>query len=110
MKYTARKIENMNGEKIDRIDKSTEQLLAEMKSLNENTEHLIELCEKVERSLKQERLMNRMCFSLLFRVGNLPDDRKTLDAILKKKTIFDSVLEDSTNQMFYNGHTPHYGE
>ena len=103
MKYTARKIENMNGEKIDRIDKSTEQLLAEMKSLNENTEHLIELCEKVERSLKQERLMNRMCFSLLFRAGNLPEDKKKLDSILQKYTVFDRALEDSINRTMYNG-------
>jgi hypothetical protein len=110
MKHPAGKKENMNGEKIDRIDKSTEQLLAEIKVLNENTEKLMQLCKKVDRDLKEERLMNRMCFSLIFRVGNLPDDKETLDAILKKETIFDSVLEDVTNQMFYNGNTPHYGE
>jgi hypothetical protein len=110
MKHPAGKKENMNGEKIERIDNTTTQLLAKVNALTESNKTMVEFCEKMDRDLKAERLMNRMCFSLLFRVGNLPEDRKTLDAILKKKTIFDSVLEDVTNQMFYNGHTPHYGE
>lgn len=93
----------MNGEKIERIDKTTTQLLARVNALTESNKTLIELCEKLDSDIKAERLMNRMCFSLLFRVGNLPEDRKKLDSILQKNTVFDRVLEDSVNKTMYNG-------
>ena len=103
MKHPAGKKENMNGEKIERIDNTTTQLLAKVNALTESNKTMVEFCEKMDRDLKAERLMNRMCFSLLFRVGNLPEDKKQLDSILQKYTVFDSVLEDSVNKTMYNG-------
>ena len=100
----------MNGEKIERIDNTTVQLLAKVNALTEDNKTLIELCEKLDNDLKAERLMNRMCFSLLFRVGNLPEDKKKLVSILKKHTVFDEVLEDVETQLYYNGHIPSYDE
>ena len=100
---SAGKKKNMNGEKIERIDNTTALVLAKVNALTENNKTLIELCEKMDKDLKAERLMNRMCFSLLFRVGNLPEDRKKLDSILQKYTVFDRALEDSVNKTMYNG-------
>ena len=103
MKNSARKKKNMNGEKIERIDNTTTQLLAKVNALTESNKTMVEFCEKMDRDLKAERLMNRMCFSLLFRVGNLPEDKKKLDSILQKYTVFDRALEDSVNKTMYNG-------
>jgi hypothetical protein len=103
MKHPAGKKKNMNGEKIERIDNTTALVLAKMNALTESNKTLIELCEKLDNDLKAERLMNRMCFSLLFRVGNMPEDKKKLDSILQKYTVFDRVLEDSVNKTMYNG-------
>ncbi len=93
----------MNGEKIERIDNTTTQLLAKVNALTESNKTMVEFCEKMDKDLRAERLMNRMCFSLLFRVGNLPEDKKKLDSILQKYTVFDRALEDSVNKTMYNG-------
>lgn len=81
-----------------------------MNALAESNKTRIDHCEKMDKDIKAERLMNRMCFSLLFRVGNLPEDKKKLVSILKKHTVFDEVLEDVETQLYYNGHIPSYDE
>ena len=48
---------------------------------------------KVDESVKLETLMNRMCFNLLFRSDELPEDEELLYKVLIKRTPFDDVLE-----------------
>jgi hypothetical protein len=48
---------------------------------------------KVNESVKLETLMNRMCFNLLFRSDELPEDEELLYKVLIKRTPFDDVLE-----------------
>ena len=48
---------------------------------------------KVDESVKLETLMNRMCFNLLFRSDELPEDEELLYKVLIKRTPFNDVLE-----------------
>ena len=66
----------------------------------------------IDEDLKAERLMIRICFNLLFRSDELPEDAKLLRKVLMQHTVFVDVLEEiATGKIKYNSvimeHNPH---
>jgi len=63
----------------------------------------MEQSESMHEDLKAERQMTRMCFNLLLRSDELPEDATLLRKVLMQHTVFDDVLEEAaTGKIKYN--------
>jgi len=74
-----------------------------MKSMMEIMQKISSKTDKTNDSVQLESLMNRMCFSILFRASNMPEDETKIRKILLKHTKFDEILvEIARNSTEYN--------
>lgn len=100
-----RSIENKTADAYADIIAATirETLDPYIKQALETVQKIIDQGDSVDEDLKAERLMTRMCFNLLFRSDELPEDAKLLRRVLEKHTVFDDVLEEAvTGKIKYN--------
>jgi hypothetical protein len=100
-----RSIENKTADAYAGIIAATirETLDPYIKQALETVQKIIDQGDSVDEDLKAERLMTRMCFNLLFRSDELPEDAKLLRRVLEKHTVFDDVLEEAaTGKIKYN--------
>jgi hypothetical protein len=103
--YYARSIENKTADAYSDIiaAKIKETLDPYIKQVIESVQKIMEQSESMDEDLKAERLMTRMCFNLLFRSDELPEDAKLLRKVLIQHTVFDDVLEEAaTGKIKYN--------
>jgi prophage DNA circulation protein len=103
--HYARSIENKTADAYSDIiaARIRETLDPYIKQVIEFVQKIMEQSESMDEDLKAERLMTRMCFNLLFRSDELPEDAKLLRRVLEKHTVFDDVLEEAaTGKIKYN--------
>jgi len=92
--YSRRMEKSTNDAYVSLVTSTLNEVLAPyLKIMTDSIQRLTRSTEKVDQSLQLESLMNRMCFNLLFREGNLPEEEDVLYRVLKKRTPFDDVLE-----------------
>lgn len=75
-------------------------------SLIEALKNLTRKTEQVDDSMQMESLMNRMCFAIIFRATNMPEDEDKIRRMLSKHTPFDDILlEMARDGKQYNSDT-----
>ncbi len=103
--HYAKSIENKTADAYSDIIAATirKTLDPYIEQLLDSVQKIMNQSESMDEDLKAERLMTRMCFNLLFRSDELPEDAKLLRRVLEKHTVFDDVLEEAaTGKIKYN--------
>ena len=64
---------------------------------------VLKKCTVLDDDLNIETVMNRMCFAILFRASNMPEDEDKIRRMLSKHTSFDDILlEIAKDRTQYN--------
>ena len=64
---------------------------------------VLKKCTVLDDDLNIETVMNRMCFAILFRASNMPEDEDKIRRMLSKHTSFDDILlEMAKDRTQYN--------